>query len=170
VKCISSVPVTPLRLTVEPVPLLPAVVTELEKRFVIAFTGQARLAKNVLQIVVGRYLRREGRVLAVLDRLVELAGEGRQALALGDFEALGRVMSEVWQLHQHLDPHCSNPALDALFAEVEDWASGAKLAGAGGGGFIGILAKDAEAAGRIRARLPALGREVRVYDWALAHE
>lgn len=167
VKCTTSVPVKPLRLTIEPVPLLPQAVEELHRRLVIAFTGQERLAKNILQIVVGRCLRRDARALAAIERLVELAGEGRRSLALGDIDGLGLVMAEAWRVHQELDPHCSNPWVDAIYREVEDFAVGAKLAGAGGGGFMGVLAKDEGAANRTREVLSALGRGVRVYDWAL---
>jgi len=167
VKCISSMPVRPLRLTVEKVPLLPQVSEELQQRMIIAFTGQNRLAKDVLQIVVRRYLQRDAKVLSAIERLVELATEGRKALALGDIDGLGATLREVWQVHQQLDPHCSNPRVDAILHEVEDLASGAKLAGAGGGGFIGILAKDTEAARRTRAILDGLGRGIKTYDWAL---
>jgi fucokinase len=168
VKCIRSLPVRPLRLRIEATPLRPETVADLERRLVVAFTGQARLAKNVLQIVVERYLRRDGRLLAAIRRLVELADEGRAALALGDLDDLGRVMDEAWHLHQHLDPHCSNPEVDALMAGVSDLARGAKLAGAGGGGFLGVMAKDAEAAGRIAKRLTELSGQIRVYNWSLS--
>ncbi|MBN1556948.1 MAG: hypothetical protein JW951_02240, partial [Lentisphaerae bacterium] len=112
VKCAATAPVRPMRVMVETIPLLPGIVDELEARFVLAFTGGERLAKNVLQIVVERYLRREWRVLAAIAGLVELADEGQQALALGDLDRAGEVMNEVWRLHQDLDPHCSNPGVD----------------------------------------------------------
>jgi len=166
-KYTSSVPVRPLRLTVEPVPLLPEVVRELEQRFVVAYTGQERLARNVLQIVVGRYLQRDARLLGAIARLVELAEEGRAALARGELDRVGAVLAETWHVHQQLDPHCSNPRVDALFAAVRDFSCGGKLAGAGGGGFIGILAKDQAAAARIRACLVRTASDVRLYDWRL---
>lgn len=167
VKYASSVPAVPLRFNVEPVPLLAATAAELHARFVIAFTGQERLAKNVLQMVVRRYLQRDARALSAMERLVELAGEGRRSLAMGDLDGLGCIIDEAWHVHQELDPHCSNPAADSIFRRVAPYSSGAKLAGAGGGGFIGIMAKDEEAAGRIREVLERHGSGVRVYDWSL---
>ncbi len=167
IKLISSAPTRPILPRVEPVPLLANVAAELEQRFVLAFTGIERLAKNVLQIVVARYLRRDGRILSAIADLVALAEEGRKKLALGDLDGLGSVMRSVWEIHQVLDPHCSSVEVDFLFGQVQDLSVGAKLAGAGGGGFLGVLAKDAEAAGRIRQRLAALGGNLRVYDWRL---
>jgi fucokinase len=167
VKYIAGAPVRPLRLRIEPVPVSAATVAALERRLVIAFTGQERLARDVLQIVVGRYLQRDARLLAAIEELVRLADVGRRALAAGDLDGLGAVLGEAWQLHQQLDPHCSNPAVDALFRRVDEWSCGGKLAGAGGGGFLGVMAKDEDAAGRIRNALRDSGAGVRVYDWRL---
>jgi fucokinase len=167
IKLISSSPICPIRPRVEPTPVLPEVVRELESRLVIAFTGIERLAKNMLQIVVGRYLERDGRLLSAIASLADLAEAGRRCLALGDLDGLGAVMDEAWGVHQILDPHCSNPDVDALFRHVAEWSSGGKLAGAGGGGFMGILARDAASARRMRACLNRCGGGVRVYDWQL---
>jgi len=167
VKYASSAPVIPMRLRVERVPLLEDIARELRERFVVAFTGQERLAKNILQMVVRRYLQRNAVALGALSRLVELAAEGRRALALGDLDGLGAVMDEAWRAHQRLDPHCSNPGVDDVFRAVEDLSVGGKLAGAGGGGFIGIMARDAGAARRIREILSGLGGGVEVHDWNL---
>jgi galactokinase/mevalonate kinase-like predicted kinase len=152
---------------IETVPLLPAAIEEFQARFVVAFTGKQRLARNILQLVVERYLRRDARTLGAIRALVEFADEGRAALAMGRLDELGGVLRGAWSALQQLTPECSNPQIDALFREVEDLSVGGKLAGAGGGGFMGVLAKDAEAAGRIRAKLSAADPALKVYDWTL---
>ncbi len=167
VKCIRSRPVRPLAMDIESVPLLPAVARDLERRLVIVFTGQQRLARNILQIVVERYLRRDARTLAAIRTLVELADDGRAALAMGELDELGRVLGDAWRVLQALTPECSNPRVDRLFRAVEDLTLGGKLAGAGGGGFLGLMARDPEAAARIRTTLEALDPAVRAYDWRL---
>lgn len=167
VKCVRTQPRCPLRLDIEPVPLRPSVREEFERRFVVVFTGQQRLARNILQLVVERYLRREARTLAAIRTLVDLADEGRAALAMGRLDDLGAVLRGAWAALQQLTPECSNPRIDALFREVEPWSVGAKLAGAGGGGFMGILARDAEAAEEIRRRLRERSPALEVYDWSL---
>lgn len=167
IKLVSSVPIRPVRLSVERVPLLPSVVEELEARLVIAFTGIERLAKNVLQIVVARYLQRDSRVVSAIADLVDLAHAGRKCFAMGDLDGVGAVMGEAWDVHQVLDPHCGNVAVDAVFDRIADLCTGIKLAGAGGGGFLGAMAKDAEAARRVRAILSDVGGGPGVYDWRL---
>jgi fucokinase len=167
IKLISSAPVVPIELKVEQVPLLPSVVEELEARLVIAFTGIERLAKNVLQIVVGRYLQRDGRLLSAIAELVALAEEGRRCFAMGQLDGVGEVMRRAWETHQVLDPHCSNSDVDDLLRQIDDLCSGVKLAGAGGGGFLGALARDADAAERVKLIL-AQQPGVHVYSWSLA--
>ena len=167
VKCIRTAPLRPLRMDIEIVPLLPSVVEELEARLVIAFTGQQRLARNILQIVVERYLRRDAGTLAAIRQLVELADDGRAALAMGRLDELGRVLGGAWRILQQLTPECSNPHLDAIFRATADLSVGGKLAGAGGGGFMGMMAKDPEAARRLARRLQEFDPNIRVYRWAL---
>lgn len=167
VKCIRTNPVRPLRMLIEDVPLLPAAIDEFQTRFVVAFTGKQRLARNILQLVVERYLRRDARTLGAIRALVDLADEGRAALAMGRLDDLGEVLCGAWSALQQLTPECSNPQIDALFRAVEDLSVGGKLAGAGGGGFMGVLAKDAEAAARIRTKLVAADPALKVYDWTL---
>jgi fucokinase len=155
-----------LTVRIEPVPLPAATVASLERRLVIAYTGISRLARDVLQRVVAGYLSRDTHVVTGTTRLAELADEARTALVRADFDALGAAMREAWFHHQQLDPHCSNPAVDALMAPIESHACGWKLAGAGGGGFVGIIARSDADADRIRALLAQVP-SVRCCAWRL---
>jgi fucokinase len=56
-------------------------------------------------------------------------------------------------LNQILDPHTANGPINAILDRARPWIHGAKLAGAGGGGFLMLLSRDAEAAAALRAAL-----------------
>ena len=169
IKLLSSLPVRPMAIHHETVVLAPGVADEFHARLVIAYTGISRLARDVLQRVVSGYLSRDALVVGGIQRLAECAEQGRNLLSNGDFDGLGTLFREVWSLHQDLDPNCSNPAVDRMLATVADWTSGWKLAGAGGGGFVGILAKDPASANHIKARL-AQHHGVRVYQWRIGQD
>ncbi|MFM2092102.1 MAG: hypothetical protein RLZZ127_2591 [Planctomycetota bacterium] len=145
-KLVAAVPVHPIRLQVEPVPLGAGAAAALAGRLVLVDTGITRLARDVLQRVVGSYLARDRRVVAGIGRLADLARDGRDRLAAGDLDGLGGIIAEAWELNQSLDPLCSNPAVDALFAGTAPLCLGWKLCGAGGGGFAVALARDGAAA------------------------
>ncbi|KAG4917069.1 hypothetical protein JHK87_054626 [Glycine soja] len=168
IKCTSSFPGIPLRLQVVPLLASPQLISELQQRLLVVFTGQVRLAHKVLQKVVVRYLRRDNLLVSSIKRLAELAKIGREALMNCDVDELGEIMLEAWRLHQELDPYCSNEFIDRLFSFATPYCCGYKLVGAGGGGFALLLAKDAQLAKELRRRLEDEKHfEVKVYDWQI---
>ncbi|KAG6427218.1 hypothetical protein SASPL_111460 [Salvia splendens] len=168
IKFTSSVPGIPLRLQVNPLLAPPQLITELHQRLLVVFTGQLRLAHQVLQKVVIRYLQRDNLLVSSIRRLVELAKVGREALMNRDLGELGDVMREAWRLHQELDPYCSNEFVDALFAFADPYCQGCKLVGAGGGGFALMLAKSAESAKKLKQLLTENPDfDVQIYDWEI---
>lgn len=127
---------------------------------------QVRLANQVLQKVVTRYLRRDNHLISSIKRLAELAKVGREALMNCDVDELGEIMLEAWRLHQELDPYCSNEFVDRLFEFADPYCCGYKLVGAGGGGFALLLAKDADSAEELRRLLEKnSGFDVKIYKW-----
>ncbi|KAJ1299122.1 hypothetical protein BS78_01G507400 [Paspalum vaginatum] len=169
IKCTQSFPGQPLCLQVVPLLTSPQLVQELEERLLVVFTGQVRLAHQVLQKVVTRYLRRDNILISSIKRLAELAKIGREALMNGELDELGAILLEAWRLHQELDPFCSNKLVDELFALADPYCCGYKLVGAGGGGFALLLAKDPTRAKELRRALEAsVAFDVKVYDWNIA--
>jgi fucokinase len=75
------------------------------------------------------------------------------AMVEGDWEHLGELLNRHWQLNQVLDPHTTNAPINAILDRARPYIHGAKLAGAGGGGFLMLLAKDADAAAQLKAEL-----------------
>lgn len=171
IKFTSSFPGIPLRLQVIPLAASPQLVAELEQRLLVVFTGQVRLANQVLQKVVTRYLQRDNLLISSIKRLSELAKIGREALMNCDVDELGRIMMEAWRLHQELDPHCSNKFVDKLFEFSDRFCCGYKLVGAGGGGFALLLAKDGNSARELENLLEkSLDFNVKVYKWNIFTE
>ena len=143
---------------------------ELESRFLLYYTGMRRVAKNLLAQVVGRYLAREAPVLQVLHRIKVLAVEMSEAAEAGDWDSLGRMMTEHWESNQVLDPHTTNTRINAILEICQPYMSGAKLAGAGGGGFLMVMAKDADAGAELRKRLQDAAPGGEVCPWSVAQD
>ncbi len=168
-KIVRTVPGVEQRPVVEPIEIPRAAREELGARMILYYTGLQRLAADILQKVVGRYLAREPECLAIIRDLKSDAERMREELACGDIDAFARTLAEYWSLKQRLDPGSTTPAIESLFAEVRDELSGYELPGAGGGGFLLLIAKDAIAAERVRGRLGALtpNPTARLYDAAI---
>ena len=156
-KLIHSGPGLSQRLRVKPVTWNPARQAAFLERFVFYYTGIRRIAKDLLAQVVGRYLARETDAVQVLHSIKTLAMEMAHALEEGEWDYLGRLLDRHWELNQVLDPHTTNAPIAALLEELRPWLAGAKLAGAGGGGFLMLLAKRTADAAELRGRLAVHG-------------
>ncbi len=119
------------------------------------YTGITRTAKGILgEIVRGMFLNDTAR----LDILHEMKGHALDlydAIQRGNFAEMGRLVGRSWTLNQALDSGTNPPAVEAIVRQVSDLCLGLKLPGAGGGGYLYMVAKDPEAAGRIRSLLQA---------------
>ena len=109
-------------------------------------TGIQRMAKDLLRQVVGSYLAREVATVEVLHGIKTLAMEMGFAMREGEWSYLGSLMNRHWELNQILDPHTTNAPINNILARARPFVSGAKLAGAGGGGYLILLAHDPDAA------------------------
>lgn len=135
------------------------------------YTGITRLAKDILHNVVGRYLDREREALEVLKRLRQSCAPVRDALERRDVNKLGNGISEVWELNKRLDPGSTNERVEDLFDRVAPYACGAKLLGAGGGGFMLIVCPTPRQAERCREDLMANPPNdlARFFDFHVSH-
>ena len=122
-------------------------------RTLLYYTGITRLAKNILQQVVGRYLNRDRESMATLRHIGLLAREVMDTFIRKDIERFGYLMDVAWQLNKRLDPNSSNDEIEALFARVRPYIYGGKLLGAGGGGFMLLVCKSPEDAAGVRRML-----------------
>ncbi len=154
-KLLTSSPGVPQRVRCQPLDWTAARRAEFESLLVLAPTGIARVAKNLLQQVVGRYLARETAAVQVLHSIKTLALEMAHALREGAWDHLGALLNRHWELNQILDPHTSNTAIEQMLAETAPSIRGAKLAGAGGGGYFILLARDPDSARQLSLRLHA---------------
>ena len=134
------------------------------------YTGITRLAKNILQQVVGRVLDRDRGALHTLSAIRTCADDMRSALSQKDPVRFGTLINEAWRLNKDLDPGSSNDEIEGILTLIAPHISGAKLAGAGGGGFLYIVCPDAESAAKARRELERHppNERARFFDFAVS--
>jgi len=155
VKSTTTAPGIPQRPKVETLALSQGILDGLEQRLVVYYSGQQRLARDILRRVLGRWLAREPAVLFLMDELKESAAKLRQALLRGKWAPAGHEISRYWRIKKELYPGSTTPAVDVLFAQLRGQYLAAGLAGAGGGGFAYFLCKDPARAACLRKLLAA---------------
>ena len=114
------------------------------------YTGITRTAKHILAEIVRRMFLNSHDQLLLLRQMKEHAVEMYEAIQRHDFEQMGRLVRSNWQQNQRLDSGTNPPAVERLTRLVDDLCLGYKLPGACGGGYLYMIAKDPEAAARIR--------------------
>jgi len=117
------------------------------------YTGITRLAKGILAHVVGHYLHRDRGTMATLRQIRALAPQVADAMSRKDIRGFGEHVHTAWELNKQLDPGSTNDQVEALLSRVGPHVHGAKLLGAGGGGFLLMVCKSAEDAGKVRRML-----------------
>lgn len=119
------------------------------------YTGITRTAKGILaEIVRGMFLN-SGTHLHLLGEMKAHALDLFETIQQGDFETYGKLVGKTWAQNKALDAGTNPPAIEQIISLIHPYALGYKLPGAGGGGYLYIVAKDPEAAARIRQLLTA---------------
>ena len=117
------------------------------------YTGLTRTAKGILaEIVRGMFLNSTEH-LTLLGQMKSHALDLYEAVQRGDFDEMGRLVGKSWEQNKALDAGTNPPGVEAIIRQVHDYCLGYKLPGAGGGGYLYMVAKSPEAAARIRTIL-----------------
>lgn len=129
----NSVIVNPLRIRKD-------IINELNYRLLLCYTGKTRLSAGILKRQTAAYVKKERVVLAALDEIKTLTVQMKNALLTGALDDFGNLLNVAWAEKQKLDKYINNPQIQALYdLAKKSGALGAKLLGAGGGGYLLIF-------------------------------
>lgn len=114
------------------------------------YTGITRTAKSILAEIVSSMFLNSGPHLSLLPEMKAHAMDMSEAILRSNFDSFGRLVGKTWIQNQALDCGTNPPAVAAIIEKIKDYTLGYKLPGAGGGGYLYMVAKDPQAAGQIR--------------------
>ena len=134
------------------------------------YTGITRTAKQILAEIVRRMFLNDNAELRLLREMKAHTMEMYEAIQQNDFQRMGLLMRKTWQQNQALDSGTNPVAVAKQTALIDDLCLGYKLPGAGGGGYLYMIAKDPEAAARIKQILTEnkINRNARFVDMTLS--
>jgi D-glycero-alpha-D-manno-heptose-7-phosphate kinase len=123
---------------VEPVPCRAETLLELEQRSLLLYTGQTRDATAILERQSSSICEQ----MDILRQMRDLAAQMRLALTgEGDLDQFANLLNEGWELKRSLGFGISNDHVNAWYnAARKAGATGGKLLGAGGSGFLLLIA------------------------------
>ena len=114
------------------------------------YTGITRTAKGILAEIVSSMFLNSGAHLSLLAEMKAHAMDMSEAILRSNFSSFANLVGKTWIQNQALDCGTNPPAVAAIIEMIKDYTLGYKLPGAGGGGYLYMVAKDPQAAGQIR--------------------
>jgi D-glycero-alpha-D-manno-heptose-7-phosphate kinase len=144
--------------TITPVTLTEDGLAELRSHLLLCYTGHVRTDLGLIDAQIRLYEQGREETIVGMKQLHEMAYELRDAIESGDLTSLGGLLREAYESKRRMNPHIAEgtPIDRLLEAAREAGASGGKICGAGGGGYL-LVACDPDRQNDVRAALTALG-------------
>lgn len=140
------------QVTAEKIKLTSEAKRALNNNFMLFFTGISRNSSSVLTEQVNNLKDRLGELREIKD----MACEARCAVERENFDELGVLLHQSWELKKRLAGTISNGRINEMYETARRaGAIGGKIAGAGGGGFL-LLHVPFEYQNRVRMALHGL--------------
>ena len=119
------------------------------------YTGITRTAKTILAEIVQKMFLNDHDQVALLREMKAHSLQMYEAIQRNDFQEMGQLVGKTWLQNQAIDAGTNPMEVKKLTDLIDDLCLGYKLPGAGGGGYLYMVAKDPEAAARIKVILNA---------------
>ena len=165
IKYITSAPGIAQKIKVQHVEISDETMQELNDRFILIYTGQRRLARNLLRDVIGRYVGNEPETLYALNEIQRVAALMKFELERGHVDDFAHLLNYHWELSRKVDAGSTNTLIDQIFESIDDLIEGRMICGAGGGGFLQAVLKKGISKEAVHIRLKDVFQDNDVDVW-----
>jgi len=117
---------------------------QLERDSLLIYTGEVHLSGTIHADIKKWYHQENSPTIRAMDHLKAAAQRMAQALETGDIDGYVEALNSSRVNHYALHPSCDSPKLREFFEALAPSIRGGKTCGAGGGGFIVVLAKPGQ--------------------------
>lgn len=133
---------------------------ELDRRFVLAYTGAPRQSGINNWEVFKAHINGNKRIFRNFERIAEIARAMHDALALADWKNVAHLLRDEWKLRKTNAPRITTPMIEKLVkAAFNSGAQAAKVCGAGGGGCV-VFLTEPESRERVAEAIRSHGGQV----------
>lgn len=139
------------RVIVNPLRVHETHLLEFESSLVVVYTGTSRVSSDIIQQQTEGMRSGVGDLLAAMHQLKRDAVEMKLSLLHGDIAGMADVLGRSWAAKKRTASGVSNAGIDAVYeAALAAGALAGKISGAGGGGFMMLLAPLERRQGLVR--------------------
>jgi D-glycero-alpha-D-manno-heptose-7-phosphate kinase len=125
------------KVVVNPLKIKYEVVEELQHNLILYYTGTSRLSYRIIEAQVKNVQSRKEKSIDSMHKLKEQAIMMKEAILRGKTDHVGEILHFGWQHKKQIADGISNPIIDEIYETATKFgATGGKISGAGGGGFM----------------------------------
>ena len=142
-----------------------SIMEKLDDRFALIYSGQRRLARNVLREELNRCIENDPATMSAMDRIRSLCVLMKFELERGDITRFAGYVTEQFELVKTIDKCASNTYIEYIFEMCDDLIDGKAICGAGGGGFLQVILKEGVTKEMLKKRLDDVFTDCGVLLW-----
>ncbi len=125
------------KVIVNPLRIKPNVINELQFNTVLYFTGMSRLSSDIIKSQIMNVKKRNTESVEAMHNLKKQAIMMKEAILKGELEKIGEILDYGWQYKKKMSEKITNQKIEEIYeVAIKAGATGGKISGAGGGGFM----------------------------------
>lgn len=122
---------------VNPLRIKQIYMNEIAHNLLLYYTGTSRLSSKIIESQMASVRKNANQQVEAMHRLKEQAGQMKEAILKGEFWRIGEILAYGWLHKKDMAAGISNRKIDELYmAALDAGATGGKISGAGGGGYM----------------------------------
>ncbi|MCF8229017.1 MAG: dehydrogenase [Bacteroidales bacterium] len=125
------------KVIVNPLRIKPEYLNELSHNLVLYYTGTSRLSSKIIEAQQSNVDKSDKKSVEAMHKLKEQAVMMKEAILRGEIDKIGEILDFGWKYKKQMASGISNPMINKIYKTAkENGATGGKISGAGGGGFM----------------------------------
>ncbi len=125
------------KVIVNPLRVKQKYLNELENNLLLYYTSTSRLSSTIIEEQQNNVNSKKGKSIDAMHKLKEQSVMMKEAILTGNLDVIGEILNFGWTFKKQMADGISNPLIDNIYeTALSHGASGGKISGAGGGGFM----------------------------------
>lgn len=125
------------KVIVNPLRIRPEIINELQFNLLLYYTGTSRLSSKIIQAQIENVKEKKEKPIEAMHKLKEQAILMKEAILKGRLDEIGEILDYGWQYKKQMADEITNPLIEEIYETAKKaGATGGKISGAGGGGFM----------------------------------
>lgn len=153
------------KVIVNPLRIKETYLNELSNNLVLYYTATSRLSANIIAAQQRNVMDGNARSIEAMHQMKKQAIMMKEALLRGNLDEIGEILNYGWHYKKQMADEITNPLLENIYQTARDnGATGGKISGAGGGGFMFFYC-PANSRYRVSEALEKFGGKVKRFDF-----